>query len=144
MKNIFPAKAYSWKGRVVVSIIKFLLFFVSLAKRKKWKFPIKNYEENSRYFSFKDVVYFSYKYFYLNLIYGDKHAGTESYFESMSFPNVESKSGITISLGGDLLPYSCITKDTCSDLWNNCGHFFFSSDIVFANLETPVDISKPV
>jgi poly-gamma-glutamate synthesis protein (capsule biosynthesis protein) len=35
-----------------------------------------------------------------------------------------------------------INKDSCINLWDEIGSHFFGSDIVFANLETPIDINQ--
>jgi poly-gamma-glutamate synthesis protein (capsule biosynthesis protein) len=135
-------RALTINGKIQVAVVRFLLFFVSLIKRKAWKFPEKNFEENPRYFKFYDVAYLSYKYFYSLLIHGDKNSGIEKHFRQQQFQKDVSSPDLTISLGGDLMPYQFINKKTCSRLWDSCGEFFFSSDIVFANLETPVDTRK--
>ncbi len=46
------------------------------------------------------------------------------------------------ALGGDLMPYELINTEAAKDLWDHTGDFFFGSDIVFANLETPIDLSR--
>lgn len=54
--------------------------------------------------------------------------------------NIEHE--ITIHIGGDLLPYHLFNKKTCAHLRDDIGEYFFDADIVAANLETPVDLSK--
>ena len=41
------------------------------------------------------------------------------------------------------MPYERITKENTQHLWDEVGDWFFSSDIVFANLETPIFPSRP-
>ncbi len=49
---------------------------------------------------------------------------------------------LSISIGGDLMPYEMIKPEHTEHLWDDIGADFFGSDIVFANLETPVDSSS--
>lgn len=51
---------------------------------------------------------------------------------------------ISLSAGGDLMPYKSINSVTCGQLWEDAGNWFFDADIVTANLETPIDRNKPV
>jgi hypothetical protein len=57
--------------------------------------------------------------------------------------NSESKRTVTLTAAGDLMPYEWIQPKFCTHLWDDIGDDFFSSDITFANLETPIDIAQP-
>lgn len=50
----------------------------------------------------------------------------------------------SLSIGGDLLPYERLLQADPVYFWSECGHWFFGSDLVFANLETPIDLSRAV
>ncbi len=134
--------AITWKGKIQVAILRFLLFWIWILKRQKWKYPIRGFEENPRYFGLKDSIYLAYKYYFSISLRAEKDSGIKSYFHKQEFNSKESASDLTISLGGDLMPYTYINGETCRNLWGECGTFFFSSDIVFANLETPVDTTR--
>lgn len=41
------------------------------------------------------------------------------------------------------MPYFCITPTQCANIWDECGDFFFDSDLVVGNLETPLNPKKP-
>lgn len=49
---------------------------------------------------------------------------------------------LTMSTGGDLMPYAWINARSTKQLWTELGDWFFGADLVFANLETPIDSSK--
>lgn len=123
--------------------MKLLLNLVYIFRLRSLKYPKPNFEENPRYFNAIDVAYFSFKYYHTQITCGDKYSNTEQYFAKQEFETTCGPSQLRISLGGDLMPYANINKDTCPDLWEEVGEFFFSSDIVFANLETPIDLAKP-
>jgi poly-gamma-glutamate synthesis protein (capsule biosynthesis protein) len=141
MKNS-PVLAISWKGKFLVTILRCLLSIVALFKGRQWAFPLPDFEENPRYFSGGDLAYFSYKYYYKQLRHAEQKSGAEAHFEIQNFEKNDEPSTVSISLGGDLMPYAQISKNKCTNLWDEVGEFFFSSDIVFANLETPVDLSR--
>lgn len=54
------------------------------------------------------------------------------------------KKEAVFTAGGDLLSGSQITPETTKKLWDDIKDFYFNSDIVYANLETPIAISKPI
>ena len=54
------------------------------------------------------------------------------------------KKEAVFTAGGDLLAGSQITPETTKNLWDDIKDFYFNSDIVYANLETPIALSKPV
>jgi hypothetical protein len=142
MSHFPPVHAFSWKGKVTVFLVKTLLFLVSIFKGKDWQFPRRNFEENPRYFKWMDIAYLAYKYYYKLFKTAEQHAQTVNNFQQQKFSAPQGNPALTISLGGDLMPYAAISKDTCRGLWDEVGDFFFSSDMVFANLETPIDTSK--
>ncbi len=90
--------------------------------------------------TFKQLVYFAYKYYVKNYKVGFKA-------DYLSIPNNEilieegAESQVTINIGGDLMPYAMIDNAHCKNLCEEKKHFF-DADIVVANLETPLDNSK--
>lgn len=125
-----------------MTVMKVLLQIVSLFVGRKWKYPLRNFEENPLYFSFSDVAYFSYKYYHTQIREPEPGSDIDRELRIQQFQRPHAAQ-LTISLGGDLMPYSNITKEKCDTLWDEVGNYFFSSDIVFANLETPIVLSRP-
>lgn len=155
-----PCQAITPKGRALLALLDFLFGLLAIFYGKRWKNTLKDFEEDPFYFTWKESLYLGYKYYFrepnqtfryefirLNSTQGDRFFSKKS---NVILSSRESSKGVskdnfvTISLGGDLMPYELINKNTCKNLWDECGEFFFSSDIVFANLETPIDKTKPV
>lgn len=109
-------------------------------KGRKWKFP-REFEENPRTMNFKDLIYFTYKYYFISSV-NLPHGLAFEYNNPASFESELKGEKATISIGGDLMPYEMIVPENTSELWSEIGDDFFGSDIVFANLETPLDVSK--
>jgi 2',3'-cyclic-nucleotide 2'-phosphodiesterase (5'-nucleotidase family) len=92
--------------------------------------------------SFNDLIYFAYKYYYAPSI-EPPTAKVKKHFNFSITNTSEFNKELSISIGGDLMPYELITPNISENLWDEIGEDFFSSDIVFANLETPLDIHQP-
>lgn len=90
--------------------------------------------------SWRDIIYFAYKYYHKPPL---KPSSDEVYkiFKQAHQEIVFQVKG-TISMGGDLMPYEMIKPQNTKYLWDEAGHDFFGSDIVFANLETTLDLDK--
>lgn len=155
LNNFPPCKAITPKGRAQLALLDFIFGLVAIFYGRKWRNTLPNFEEDPYYFTWKDSLYLGYKYYFRIPDQNINHKDTKILHKahediSLSLPDtfvpswLEKKDNVTVSLGGDLMPYETITKNTCENLWDECGEFFFSSDIVFANLETPIDLSKPV
>jgi hypothetical protein len=138
----FPTTPYTKKGKFVVALLRIIYRILAVFYGKKWAIPLKNFEENPLYYTFKEILYFGYKYYYKPPSqFSKKHI---QYFRNQDLdfrPDAEfiSENIVTISAGGDLMPYEWIQPDSCKHLWDEVGSFFFGSDIVFANLETPIN-----
>lgn len=149
-----PCNAITPKGRAILALLDFVFGLLAIFYGKKWKYTLKDFEENPFYFTWKDSLYLGYKYYFRE---PEQHhtqwrRHSELVSESADINRLDSsltfrmkkENSVSISLGGDLMPYELINKNTCKNVWEDCGEFFFSSDIVFANLETPIDKTKPV
>lgn len=135
---------YSTKGKILVASLRFLYSIVGKFNRQ-WCSPLPNFEENPAYFGLKDVLYLGYKY-YQTPPYCFAEYLVE-YFRKQNFDfslpkGFEINTRLSISAGGDLMPYEWIQKPYTQHLWDEVGTYFFTSDIVFANLETPIDVSR--
>ncbi len=140
-----PIHAFSLKGKIVTAVLRFLFFLVYLFKGKKWSRPRENFSEDPLHYTFSDAIYFGYKYYYKpHVKYIDSYS-SQKLNTSFVPPVVPSEATVvSITAGGDLMPYEWIKKEFCANLWDEVGARFFSSDIVFANLETPIDTAHPV
>ncbi len=118
-------------------IIKAIAVCVHLFKKKEWDKAIE-FEENPLTMGFMDLLYFSYKYYYLPPRL-PSHPRVLEHFQKTNHHIPEFQTQLSISLGGDLMPYEMIKPENTLHLWNSIGKDFFGSDIVFANLETPLD-----
>lgn len=147
-KSFNPVRTLSLKGRLLVGTIRFLYFIRKALGFPQWQTPIPSHHEDPRKSNWVEQLYLGYKYYYKGLVKAEAGTGLEAYFANQSlFINVPDTfiPGETISLsaGGDLIPYDCIKKEKCIHLWNEAGDYFFNNDLVFANLETVADMSKP-
>ena len=146
--NFPPCQAITPKGRAILALLDFVFGLLAIFYGKKWKYTLKDFDEDPFYFTWKDSLYLGYKYYFREPLQRHAELYWSSHSELVSASHVikhkPSLETVSISLGGDLMPYELINKNACKNLWEDCGEFFFSSDIVFANLETPIDKTKPV
>jgi hypothetical protein len=146
-ERLFPAvSALSLPGAFLVGIIRILCRLLGLFKAKQYRFPLPGFEENPRNYKTKDLLYFAYKY-YLRPPEEMEKGETGDYFhrQQLDFgisPSEQLIETVRIHAGGDLMPYSRLSAKSCKNLWNEAGTWFFDADIVFANLETPVDTGR--
>ncbi len=141
----FPVLPYTWRGRLLVGLLKGLYGILSLFLYKRWRQPLSDFEENPRESPFAGAVYLGYKYYFCPPILAEP--GIETYFKNQDLrfcppENFVSEKKITISAGGDLLPYQRLTPNATRHLWEEVGDFFFGSDVTLANLETPMMENK--
>ena len=125
--------------------IRALYFFVHLLKKNQWSKSKAQFGENPVSMKWRDIVYFGYKYYYAPPQKASSQK-VEDYFEQQEIPYLLSKpnnGNLSISVGGDLMPYECINGKQCKNLWDEVGEWFFDADIVTANLETPIIEKKP-
>ena len=139
----YPAvSTFTWQGKLLVVLIRFLGVFIRPLYAKGR--PIPNFEENPAFYSAKDILYFAYKY-YLSPPEKAETDSLKDYFNSMvfDFPKLRADSPIiTLSAGGDLMPYQWLNETNTKQLWDDIGPWFFDADLVFANLETPIDLNQ--
>jgi hypothetical protein len=144
-----PVLWISLKGKFVIQFIRALFAISHSIGLFHWEKIKQNHHEDPKYMKAKDLIYFSHKYYCQPPTgHGEKEVAYQKFPQSLeSFEPIKSKENnqtISISIGGDLMPYECITETVCEDLWSECGAFFFNADIVTANLETPIDQSKAI
>lgn len=123
---------------MLCSIIKMLCLPLQLMKGKTW-LRARSFEENPRTMRFRDIVYFAYKYYYKSPQLPENDALLRHFREETPARAPIAQVLATVSIGGDLMPYEMIRPEYTKELWTSVGGDFFGSDLVFANLETPID-----
>lgn len=143
-----PVRPLTLKGKFLVGLVRLLFKIRKTLGGKDWLHPMKGHHEDPRKMNFRQQLYFGYKYYFQAILKGDEGAGLEQHFQSQGakFENKDTSNSsqkITLSAGGDLMPYFCITSEQCKNLWVESGDFFFDADLVVGNLETPLNPKKP-
>lgn len=140
-----PTRAITFKGKVLARLLWIVSGVFHLFKRKKWQYPPKGFHDDPLHFKVKDILFFGYKYYFKTLERAEKNSGIEEYFLTQNFVFPEkplTAKTVTLSAGGDLMPYKWVNPASTKHLWDEVGDFFFDSDIVFANLETPICLTE--
>lgn len=145
-KKYNPVQPFSTKGKLLVFFIRFLFHVRKVFGRRDYDEPLIDHHEDPRKMNLKQQIFFAHKY-YFKAITQSKNEAIKNYFRSNAiskndFQIQDSRNEISIGIGGDLMPYESIKTSTCKNLWDEMGDYFFSSDIVCANLETPVNLKK--
>ena len=143
-----PVSAYTQQGKFLLFILRSILTMLLGIKRKDWQMPPLNFHEDPRHFTLKEILFFAYKYYLKPPIVDDTEGKVVDFFKNHPPQYFDEKkllqanNTITITAGGDLMPYEWIQKKYCPHLWDDIVEDFFSSDIIFANLETPIDTTQ--
>jgi len=142
VRGLNPVVSLSIKGYVLNALLRTVYAIVHVFLGRAWKRPLKNFEENPATYTRKELLYFGYKYYAYPHTEAEtpeqaQHFKTQPY-QWVSHHQPES----TLSIGGDLMPYKVLMDADSSRLWEEAGSFF-DADLVFANLETPMDLSRP-
>jgi poly-gamma-glutamate synthesis protein (capsule biosynthesis protein) len=143
-----PSRALTPTGKLLVAVVRFLYHIRGLLGFPQWHWLLPNHHEDPAHMTLQEKLYLGYKYYFKGMTRPEKDSRLDEYFKKqhlkLQFPQdfiVEET--LTLSAGGDLIPYTILTKENCEQLWDHAGDFFFNNDIVFANLETVADVSKP-
>jgi poly-gamma-glutamate synthesis protein (capsule biosynthesis protein) len=143
-----PVRAFTPKGKVLVILLRAIYRTLSLFVKIRHRQPKRLHHEDPARMSLKESLYLGSKY-YLQAPEEVESEWVKEYLDNQSYEldapvNFVSQNIIRLSAAGDLMPYRMINHRACKKLWERCGEYFFDADIVFANLETPVNIKNPV
>ncbi len=135
-------------GKILVGIVRLYYRIRQWLGKDQWISVWPGHHEDPLKMTFAEKRYLGYKYYFKALIQPEKGSNLEAYFHNQNFQfnmpaGFKPDETITFHAGGDLIPYTSIQTAVCKNIWNHTGDFFFNADIVFANLETPADFSKP-
>ncbi len=143
-----PVITITLKGKILVGIVRLYYRMLGWLEKYQWASVWPTHHEDPLKMSFAEKLYLGHKYYFKALIRPEEGSNLEPYFYNQNF-QLKIPAGftpvekITVHAAGDLIPYTCIETEVCKDIWKHLGDFFFNADIVFANLETPADYSKP-
>lgn len=138
-------RPYTWQGTLQVLIIRSICNIIGLWVGKKWLEPLPAFEENPRYMTLTQIIYLAYKYYYKSPEQFPQPSIQYFKHQNLHFPvppDFVAHQEITLSAGGDLMPYRLLTKQSTKILWDRVGPLYFNADIVYANLETPIDTHR--
>lgn len=133
---------------VSIFLAKQLLRAVSIFNGEKYKYS-QEYEDNFKYMDIQEKLWWGYKALIKQIENGEKGKGIEEYFKNQDLTfdkdsSFESERTVTITTGGDLSTSEVLMPDSLTHLWDDVERFYFSGDIVCANLETPLYKEKPM
>jgi poly-gamma-glutamate synthesis protein (capsule biosynthesis protein) len=144
-----PVRPYTRSGKLLVGVLRQIYALLALFSSRYSKDIWPHHHEDPLYMSTAERIYLGYKYYYRPM--PEAETGTkiaDQFRDSPARINLPKgfspESTISLSAGGDLMPYESIRPSACGHLWDEAGDWFFGSDIVVANLETPIDRTKPV
>lgn len=144
MPQYNPVVSLTPLGCLLNTLLRAAFFLVHLVMGRAWKKPLRNFEENPATYSRKELVYFGYKYYAYPHLQGET-PDLEAHFRTQPFrlkAQTIAEPRCYMNVGGDLMPYKVLMEADTSFLWEEAKGFF-DADVVFANLETPIDASKP-
>jgi poly-gamma-glutamate capsule biosynthesis protein CapA/YwtB (metallophosphatase superfamily) len=141
-----PVAPFTEAGRRTVARVQRLYGGLRPFVRKRWAVPVDEFEENPRASPWLGAVYLGYKYYVAPPRRAQGTLAAHFQNQRLDFRPPEGfqpQARLTLSAGGDLLPYEWITPERTTQLWDEVGDWFFGADLVFANLETPLDPARP-
>ncbi len=146
MFHLGIGRTRSFKGYILFHLTYIGIYLIDkLYYRGRLKFPIDDFEEDPFFYKFpsKEIFHFAYKYYVGHVKEEIPLNGNALIDYDVNNSDDETIGEINFHAGGDLLPYAKFSKQTCESLWDEIGSDFFGGDIVYANLETPINLSHP-
>lgn len=130
-----------------IFLMKLLLYIIAFIKGERFKYS-QEYEDNFKYMDINEKLWWGYKALIRQIENAEKGKDIEEYFAKQDLcfkveEGFKAQSKLIITAGGDLNCSEIIRPDSTEHLWDDIEEFYFSGDIVCANLESPLDPSKP-
>lgn len=96
-----------------------------------------------------DKVKWAYRHWHNQLEIAERGSGLEDYFREQDInfqlpKGFEVEKTASISSGGDLLAVDVLTPENTRSIFSDIEDFYGRADLVCANLESPVDVTKPI
>lgn len=135
-------------GKDTNSIAEALVHLLSLIFYEEFRWPqpqVGRYDVATNYF---EKIKWVYRYWFNQLEVAEKDSGIEDYFRQqvLAFPlpeGFEETARVSLSAGGDLMAVDVLTGENMTELFDDVKDFYFSADIVCANLESTVYEDAP-
>lgn len=130
-------------------IIKFIVRLSSYIFKNKFQYP---QSQKGRYDianNFFEKLKWAYRHWYNQLEIAERGSGLEEYFRKQNLDfklpegfDIEDK--VSLSSTGDLLAVDVLIPENTQNLFDEIKEVYSSADLVCANLESPVDDTKPI
>jgi poly-gamma-glutamate capsule biosynthesis protein CapA/YwtB (metallophosphatase superfamily) len=134
-------------GRVVMRLVRMVCRVCGLLSpgRGRYSWPL---EGNVGTMGLSERLWWTYKYYGRSIEQAERGKGIEEHFAGQDLrftlpDGFVQQSTVVITSGGDLLTSEHIRPDNSVQLWDDIADYFFRSDLVVANLETPIAKSGP-
>lgn len=129
------------------TLLRVLLYIIGFIKGEKYKYS-QEYEDNFKYMDMEEKIWWGYKSVIKQIENGEKGKDIEEYFANQNLDfkadgEFKADKKIILTAGGDLSVSESIFPENTAHLWEDVKDFFFSANIICANLETPIVPSKP-
>ena len=129
------------------ALVKIACWLYSLKHRKEWS-GARPLEGNAGHMDADEKYWWGYKYYCGPIEDEEPGSGLERYFHDQDLDlsprdGFAEEARMTLSAGGDILAHSGLNAETTGALWDDVRDFYFSGDVAYANLETPVAPSMP-
>ncbi|PQA59864.1 CapA family protein [Siphonobacter curvatus] len=144
--TVFPVMPYTAKGERLLRTLTRVYRPLHWLRKGTWQVPLNNFEENPKLSPYVGAAYLGYKYYIAPPVQAQDKLQAHFRSQRLDFtpsPAFQSQSKLTLSAGGDLMPYERINPQATQHLWDEVGEWFFNADLVVANLETPMVADKP-
>lgn len=136
-------------GKRANSLAEVFVYLLSLIFYGKFRWPqpqVGRYDVATNYF---EKIKWIYRYWFNQLEVAEKGSGIEDYFrrQVLAFPlpaEFEETARASLSGGGDLLAVDVLTEANMTELFDDVKDFYFSADIICANLESTVYSEAPL
>jgi hypothetical protein len=130
-----------------IELFRILLRIIGFLKGSKYKYS-QAYEDNFRTMDLSEKIWWAYKALVKQIENAEAGKEIEGYFalQELEFGKRDpfhAQGVITVTAGGDLSCSKVISPESTLHLWDEVEDFYMAGDIVCANLESPVDPSKP-
>ncbi|MBU0929087.1 MAG: CapA family protein [Spirochaetes bacterium] len=132
---------------MVDAVVKLVCGLYALAHRKTFR-AARPLEGNAAHMDADDRYWWGYKYLWGPVEREEPGSGLEAYFDGQDLDfaprdGFAETAGMTLCAGGDILAHAGLNPGTTASLWDDVRGFYFSGDLAYANLESPVAPSMP-
>ncbi len=134
--------------KLIIFLFRIYLRVLGFLRGDKYRYS-QEYEDNFRYMDREEKLWWCYKATIKQIEKAEKGKSIEEYFrtQDLKFSYEEGFNvlgSLVLTAGGDLNCSEVVYPESTLHLWDDVEEFYFSADIICANLESPLDTSKPL